>query len=351
MSHVSRLGRLFSLGLTCLWGVSAVLGQLPALTTVSDIVYRADGTPASGTLLISWPAFSTADGHAVAAGTKSVPLASNGGFSVQLAPNAGGTPAVTYAVVYQLSDGTVKSEAWSVGTASPQTVAQVRTLVGTSTTMDAGCSTCTTLGRRGSIHDNLVGDRLNAGSVAGLAGTDGIELLADAGPMTNITISHNTIVSAQRAGMIFGGTSGTGSFTNFVFQNNLFSAGNYGVLSANSGGGCEANNTGDNFYLFLNNCAGTTWTADHNAMFNWVTGNLGGTLGNLWPTDGHGANNFFYIGTAGPGFTNYGTGDSGFNPANYQLTTSSPLHNVASDGKDVGADIPTLLTKIAGVRQ
>ena len=32
-----------------------------ATTRVSDTVYRADGTPASGTLLISWPAFTTAE--------------------------------------------------------------------------------------------------------------------------------------------------------------------------------------------------------------------------------------------------------------------------------------------------
>jgi len=28
-------------------------------TTVQDVVYRADGTPATGTLVISWPAFGT----------------------------------------------------------------------------------------------------------------------------------------------------------------------------------------------------------------------------------------------------------------------------------------------------
>jgi len=101
---------------------------------VSDSVFRADGSPASGTLLISWPAFTTADGHTVAAGNKSVALGSNGSLTVQLAPNAGATPAgTTYLVTYQLSDGTVKSENWSVGATSPETISQVRTLVGTST--------------------------------------------------------------------------------------------------------------------------------------------------------------------------------------------------------------------------
>jgi hypothetical protein len=37
----------------------------PATTTISDVVYRADGTAAAGVLLISWPAFTTSAGAAV----------------------------------------------------------------------------------------------------------------------------------------------------------------------------------------------------------------------------------------------------------------------------------------------
>jgi len=46
--------------------------QGPALTTISDTVYRADGTAALGTVLISWPSFQTAEGDMVAAGNLSV---------------------------------------------------------------------------------------------------------------------------------------------------------------------------------------------------------------------------------------------------------------------------------------
>ncbi len=35
--------------------------SVPVLTSIADVVYRADGTPASGTLLITWPAFETAE--------------------------------------------------------------------------------------------------------------------------------------------------------------------------------------------------------------------------------------------------------------------------------------------------
>lgn len=106
----------------------------PAMTTISDTVYRADGTPASGTLLISWPAFTTAAGTPVAAGSTSVTIASGGSISVSLVPNAGAAPAGTlYSVVYRLSDGTTSTEYWSVGTVSPATIASVRTTPGSGT--------------------------------------------------------------------------------------------------------------------------------------------------------------------------------------------------------------------------
>ncbi|MGH9528875.1 MAG: hypothetical protein ACRD2S_03045 [Terriglobales bacterium] len=112
-------------------GSRPLSAQTPALTTVSDIVYRADGTPAGGTLLISWPAFNTADGHTIAAGTNSAVLGAGGALSIQLVPNIGATPSATfYTVVYQLDDGTAKTEYWVVPTTSPSTIAAVRTTPG-----------------------------------------------------------------------------------------------------------------------------------------------------------------------------------------------------------------------------
>jgi hypothetical protein len=111
---------------------TAMWASGPALTTISDTVYRADGTPASGTALISWPAFVTAEGNAVAAGSKSVAIGPAGAFSTQLVPNVGATPAGTYyTVVFQLDDGTVRTEYWAVPTTSPATIAAVRTTPGT----------------------------------------------------------------------------------------------------------------------------------------------------------------------------------------------------------------------------
>ena len=104
----------------------------PALTTISDTVYRADGTPAAGTVVISWPSFQSAEGDAVAAGNLSVNLGPLGAFTVQLVPNAGVSPVGTYYVaVFQLDDGTVRTEYWAVPTISPTTIAGVLTTPGT----------------------------------------------------------------------------------------------------------------------------------------------------------------------------------------------------------------------------
>jgi len=102
----------------------------PTTTTVSDVVYRADGLPAGGTLLISWPAFSTADNKPVAAGTLSLPIGPAGAVSFGLAPNEGASPSGTYyKVTLKLDDGTTSTEYWTVPKAGPVTITQIRSQV------------------------------------------------------------------------------------------------------------------------------------------------------------------------------------------------------------------------------
>ncbi len=110
--------------------VSAQVSAI-ATTTVTDTVYRADGTTAAGTVLVSWQAFTTAIGQTVAAGTTSATIGAGGGLSVALAPNAGATPLGSYyTAVYHLDDGTVSREFWVVPvSASPVQVSGIRSTV------------------------------------------------------------------------------------------------------------------------------------------------------------------------------------------------------------------------------
>ncbi len=100
----------------------------PVLTTVHDIVYRADGVPASGSIVISWPAFTTSAGYAVAAGTRTVQLGTGGTLHVPLAPNAGSVPQGTYyKAVLKLDPGPVSTEYWVIPQTATATLAAIRT--------------------------------------------------------------------------------------------------------------------------------------------------------------------------------------------------------------------------------
>jgi hypothetical protein len=99
-------------------------------TVVQDTVYHADGTIATGTILVTWPAFVTASGKTVAAGNITANIGSGGQVNLNLAPNVGATPAGSYyTAVYHLDDGTVSKEYWSVPNVPPTTVAAIRSLV------------------------------------------------------------------------------------------------------------------------------------------------------------------------------------------------------------------------------
>ena len=132
MKNGKRLGAGVWLGLSWIAMVCALVATAQGIntTTVQGTVYLANGTAGSGTLLLSWPAFATASGQAITAGSLNVSVGTTGAVSVNLAPNVGATPAgLFYTAVYQMSDGTTSTEYWIVPSTTPATLAQVRAQV------------------------------------------------------------------------------------------------------------------------------------------------------------------------------------------------------------------------------
>jgi hypothetical protein len=121
-------------GIVLLVLLAAFLGiapaQAPTTTTVTGTVYLANGQPGSGTLVVSWPGFTTAAGQLVAADSLSVTIPSDGFVSVDLAPNQGATPAGEYyTAVFYMSDGSSSTQYWLVPAASSATLAAVQAQV------------------------------------------------------------------------------------------------------------------------------------------------------------------------------------------------------------------------------
>src|ERR1700722_14366016 len=117
----------------CVLGMTlaaTAMAQAVSTTTVQGTVYLANGQPGAGTLLISWPSFTTAAGQAVAADSITVAIGTDGFLSVNLAANLGATPAGEfYTAVYDMSDGTTTTQYWVVPAAANASLSAVQAQV------------------------------------------------------------------------------------------------------------------------------------------------------------------------------------------------------------------------------
>ncbi len=106
-----RCAKAFGVSLAFMAMAVAALAQTISTTTVQGTVYLANGSPGSGTLQLSWPAFTTASNQTVAAGKITTTIGADGFVSVNLAPNLGSSPAgLFYTAIYHMSDGTTSTE-------------------------------------------------------------------------------------------------------------------------------------------------------------------------------------------------------------------------------------------------
>jgi hypothetical protein len=115
-----RIGAVCALFSTLTWGQ-------PALTTISDVLFKADGTRFNGLAQITWLSFDSASGSSIAHQSTTVRII-DGNLFVQLTPTSNATPLAQYLVLYE-SDGKIQfQETWNViPSTTPLRVRDVRT--------------------------------------------------------------------------------------------------------------------------------------------------------------------------------------------------------------------------------
>src|ERR1700733_1850964 len=85
----------------------------PALTTIQDILYRADGTRFNGEIFISWNAFTAGDTSNIATAQVKLPIV-NGVLHVELVPTTTASAGANYQVTYNSQGQFQFSQIWAV---------------------------------------------------------------------------------------------------------------------------------------------------------------------------------------------------------------------------------------------
>ena len=104
--NLFRSGALCALFSTMAW-------SQPTLTTISDVLFKADGTRFNGLANFTWISFESGNGSNIAQQMKTVRII-DGNLFVQLTPTTDAVPAAQYLVKYS-SDGKIRfEETWAV---------------------------------------------------------------------------------------------------------------------------------------------------------------------------------------------------------------------------------------------
>ena len=113
----------------------------PALTTIQDVLYTADGGHFNGLMIVSWKSFEAADTSNIGSLTQRVPI-SNGNLYVQLVPTTDAISPASYTVQYNSDTGIRYTEVWVVPPSTvPLRVRDVRLAPGAVTTPGPAPST------------------------------------------------------------------------------------------------------------------------------------------------------------------------------------------------------------------
>ena len=111
--------------------VAAIAAAQPALTTIQDVLYRADGTRFNGTLYITYNSFLAGDTSNVATANLVLPIV-NGSLRVRLVPTTTASAGAQYEVTYNSAGINQFTETWAVPPSTlPLRVRDVRIASGT----------------------------------------------------------------------------------------------------------------------------------------------------------------------------------------------------------------------------
>jgi hypothetical protein len=242
--------------------VATAWAQGVSTTTVQGTVYLANGQPGAGTLVISWPAFTTAAGQAVVADSTTVTIAADGFVSVNLAANQGSTPGGQYyTAVYYMSDGTVSTQYWVVPAAAQATLAQVQAQVMPATMAVQAVSK--------TYVDQAITE-LSQSLLAATGGTLSGPLYLNTDPTQAMQAATKHYVDTQVATALpLSGGTVTGAFTALqigaAYQADQFPGADFGAkvqaclsaLNQSYGGTCDARNFSGNLSMGSNLTIGT----------------------------------------------------------------------------------------------
>ncbi|MGA2859471.1 MAG: Ig domain-containing protein [Candidatus Sulfotelmatobacter sp.] len=183
-------------------------------------------------------------------------------------------------------------------------------------------------GERYSIHDITIDDidpvKYDGGGRVAEIGTIPAPLLQ------NVSINHVTAFAPT--GLFSVGGETNPKMANVTITNSILSAGSYPIWS--TGGGPTNCAYFDKPLTTFDACFGSQSFAN-----NAVIGSPSAFPPSLWPSG-----NFFPATASAVQLVNFNNGNGG----NYQLMNTSPYRNAGTDGKDLGADVTTILSETAG---
>ena len=163
----------------------------PALTTIQDVLYRADGTRFNGTLVIQWNSFQAGDLSNIATANLTLPIV-NGVLKVKLVPTTTASAGAQYQVTYNNKAGMLFTQFWAVPPST--TTLRVRDVLLAAGTVVGG----------GSGPGAITGAPLQIGDITSLANESAIR------PTEGVGFAIGRTAVINQAGMIEGAAGSAG---------------------------------------------------------------------------------------------------------------------------------------------